>query len=71
MNYLSDKEIYVSTGSACTSGNLTHSYVLDEYDIPEDYINGAIRVSTSAETTGKEVCWLTNAVFKYVNQYKI
>jgi len=37
--------IYVSTGSACTSGELDPSYVLQAIGVPDDYINGTIRIS--------------------------
>lgn len=42
---LNKKEIYISTGSACTSGDLSPSYVLQAIKCPEEYIQGTIRIS--------------------------
>lgn len=45
MTELDKKDIYISTGSACTSGNLDPSYVLKAINCPDDYIYGTIRIS--------------------------
>ena len=42
---LDKKDIYVSTGSACTSGDLAPSYVLEAINCPSEYIQGTIRIS--------------------------
>lgn len=42
---LNNLGIYISTGSACTSGELDPSYVLQVIGVPDDYINGTIRIS--------------------------
>ena len=42
---LNNLGIYISTGSACTSGDLDPSYVLQKIGVPDDYINGTIRIS--------------------------
>lgn len=45
MNYLSSRNIYVSTGSACAKGH--RSYVLSEMGIDTKIIDSAIRISFS------------------------
>ncbi len=45
---LSHKGVYVSTSSACSSG-IKKSRVLDNMNVPEDYIYGAIRISFSLD----------------------
>lgn len=45
---LNHKGIYVSTSSACSSG-IKKSRVLDNMNIPDDYIYGAIRISFSLD----------------------
>lgn len=42
---LNNLGIYISTGSACTSGELDPSYVLQAIGVTDDYINGTIRIS--------------------------
>lgn len=42
---LNKHNIYISTGSACTSGNLEPSHVLQAIQCPNDYIQGTIRIS--------------------------
>lgn len=52
---LSEQEIYVSTGQACASHEAKPSYILEAMHVPEDYINGTIRLSFSPETTWEDV----------------
>ena len=47
---LSEQEIFVSTGSACTSGNMENDMVLEAMEIPDEYIHGLIRISTDPST---------------------
>lgn len=52
---LSMKEIYVSSGSACNSDSHKVSRVLKEIGVPEDYINGTIRISLNGTESYTEV----------------
>ncbi len=53
--YLDQKGIYVSTGSACSTGSLEPSHVLRAMDLPFSKIHGSIRFSLSRYTTEEEV----------------
>lgn len=52
---LSLKEIYVSSGSACNSKETKVSRVLQEINVPDDYIYGTIRISFSADNLYSEI----------------
>ncbi|MCL1834403.1 MAG: cysteine desulfurase NifS, partial [Leptospirales bacterium] len=53
--YLDKEGIYVSTGSACSSGSLEPSHVLRGMNIPFSKIHGSIRFSLSRYTTEDEI----------------
>mgnify|MGYP003973022585 CR=1 FL=1 len=59
---LSDKEIYVSQGSACTSGDLEASEVLLALGMTKSEALSTIRVSMSNKTTQKEIDTLCSAI---------
>lgn len=60
INRLQDREIYVSAGSACAKGHRSH--VLEAMGLPAQVIDGAIRVSFSAENTEDDVRVLVQTV---------
>ncbi|MCH5193439.1 MAG: cysteine desulfurase [Oscillospiraceae bacterium] len=60
LHYLEEREIYVSSGSACAKG--AHSSVLSEMGIPSKLADSAIRVSLSRTTTMGEIDQLINAI---------
>ncbi|MGL4850217.1 MAG: cysteine desulfurase family protein [Clostridium sp.] len=57
LHFLEENNIYVSTGSACTSksSGVNGSYVIKALGLSNDEINGAIRFSFSEENTKEEV----------------
>ena len=52
VNRLAEKEIYISTGSACSTGE--PSYVLKNLGLTDDEANATIRVSLDGEENSKE-----------------
>lgn len=52
---LSDRNICVSTGSACTTGQKEPSHVLRAMRVPLDHAQGTLRFSLSRETTESEM----------------
>lgn len=55
VEYLSSKNIYVSTKSACSSKKSSSSYVLESMGCTKDESSNAIRVSLNYETTKEEL----------------
>ena len=53
MNFLSRREIYVSSGSACAKGHKSH--VLRSMGLSDRQISSALRVSFSHYTTHEEI----------------
>lgn len=53
MRILESRGVIVSTGSACAKGH--RSYVLEACGLPPDVIDGALRISLSADTTPDDI----------------
>jgi len=53
LHYLSEHEIYVSSGSACSKGKPSH--VLAAMNLPRDVIDSTLRLSFSRYNTEEEV----------------
>lgn len=62
LHYLEDKNIYVSTGSACNAKSTKISYVLEAMNIDRKYAEGAIRISLSKFNTKEEIDIVINEI---------
>ncbi len=71
MLQLDHKGICVSSGSACNSGSLEPSHVLQAMGIPDDYIYGTIRVSLSRYTTQEELDYAADCIIEIVNNLRV
>lgn len=60
LNYLSEMNIYVSGGSACSKGK--RSRVLSAMNLEQERINSAIRISFSRYTTKAEIDYLIEGI---------
>ncbi len=60
LHFLEEKNIFVSSGSACSKGKT--SDVPTEFKVPEKYLDCIIRLSFSYETSSNEIDALTEAV---------
>ncbi len=60
LHYLEEREIYVSSGSACSKG--AKSGVLKEFGIKDNFADSAIRISISHETTASELAALVSGI---------
>jgi len=58
--------ICVAHGSACNSGNLEPSKVLQAMNIPKNYINGTIRFSFNLENTIDEIKYVVEKINEFV-----
>ena len=65
INYLSQREIYISAGSACKKGH--RSEVLTAMGLPPKRIDSAVRISMSRFTTREEIEEFVSAVNDAVN----
>lgn len=59
---LDEKGICVSSGSACSSGNTTPSHVLTAINVPEKYLNSAIRTTFGDSNTFEQVDYLVKII---------
>ncbi len=55
INALQEKDVIVSTSSACSSRQTKTSHVLQAMHLSDEYINGVIRLSVSHENTMDEI----------------
>ena len=62
--------ICASAGSACSSGALTHSHVLQSMGVPEKLARGALRLSLGADNTEAEVDAIVQAVTRAAAQLR-
>ena len=67
INYLDINDIYVSSGSACESGELKNSYVLNVIGTDKNYINGTIRLSFDLYNTFKDIEMFCESTKKYIS----
>ncbi len=52
--------IAASSGSACTSGSLTASYVLLAIGLPPEIAHGSLRLSLGKDNTEEEIDYMTS-----------
>jgi cysteine desulfurase len=61
------KELAVSSGSACTSALVEPSYVLKALGLPDDLAHGSLRFALGRQTTLEEVDFASESVKRTVN----
>ena len=59
---LDEKGICVSAGSACSSGKSSPSHVLSAINVPEKYLNSAIRTTFGDNNTFEEIDYLVRLI---------
>ena len=68
LHFLEERGIYVSSGSACSKGELSH--VLRFFGFDSAYIRSALRVSFSKDTTIEELDLFTEALGQGIQKLK-
>ncbi len=68
---LSDKGIMISTGSACTSTELSPSHVLTAMGIPPEVSHGSVRFSLGKETTRQETEYVIRVLPEIVKKLRL
>ncbi len=61
----------ISSGSACASGSSEPSPVLLAMGLESEIVDGSIRISLSAQTTGEEIEWAIDRIRKISNRLSI
>ena len=64
---LSNEGFEVSVGSACHSKSEEVSYVLENVNVPLDFINGSIRITLPPDTTKYDILALEKCIIKSVD----
>src|SRR5438045_7621240 len=59
---LDQEGIYASSGSACTSGTLEISHVLEALGLPESQARGSLRLTTGIRSTNADVSRLLDVL---------
>ncbi|WP_449621495.1 cysteine desulfurase family protein [Robertmurraya sp. Marseille-Q9965] len=70
LHALEEKDIYVSTTSACSSKKNATSSTLLSMGVPEDIAKSAIRISLTYENTIEEALFVVKAIKETVNKLK-
>lgn len=68
--YLSNNNVFVGTGAACTDGDNKPSEVLKYIGVPDDYILGTIRFSFHEDNTYFEIKHVARLIVDYFNNLK-
>lgn len=68
LHSLEEREIYVSSGSACSRGKT--SGVLAEFGIPDKLADSAIRASMCAETTAEDIDALLDGISAGIKRFR-
>ena len=66
LHYLESKDVFVSSGSACSKGK--KSGVLQEFKIPSENLDSTLRISFSIETTTEDIDGLMQAIKSAQNE---
>jgi cysteine desulfurase len=71
LNHLNEKNIYVSTGSACSSKKSLQSHVLKAIGLRKEQAEGTIRFSFSSQNTGSDIIGTIEALKEIIPRIKM
>lgn len=70
LHYLEDKEIYVSTSSACSSTGTAKSHVLEAIGLDTNEIEGTLRICFSYETDFEDIDYMVKVLKESVEKVR-
>lgn len=70
LHALEEREIYVSSGSACSSNKPAVSHVLASIGLPKDRLESTIRFSFSAENTVEQADYAADVIEEILPVYR-
>ncbi len=70
LHLLEKKDIFVSSGSACSSKKNSQSHVLKSMGLPKEFIEGSLRISFSKYNTLEEVEYMVSALKESVDSLR-
>lgn len=70
LHYLEDKDIYVSTTSACSANVIEESYVLKSLGLNKDFIEGTIRFCLSYEISKEDIDYAIEILIASVKEIR-
>lgn len=70
LHYLEEQEIYISTGSACSSRSKGKSYVLQAIGLSNKEIDGTVRFSFSYENSISQIDYAIDKLIDSVNEIR-
>lgn len=71
LHTLEEKEIYISTGSACSSKSKSKSHVLSAIGLSDEEIEGTLRISFSYDNTAEQIDYFFEALKEAVEDIRM
>ncbi len=68
--HLNDNNIYVSSGSACSSNKIGISHVIKALKVPEEYARGTLRFTLSRYTTEEEIDFVSKILKEIIQKLR-
>ena len=66
-----NKNVAISTGSACTSASIEPSYVLKALGIPDELAHGSMRFGLGRHTSGEEVEYVVDQIKESIKKLRL
>jgi cysteine desulfurase len=63
-------DIYISSGSACSSNYKWISETYQDLNIPQNFLDGTVRISFGRYSNEKDVKYVVEKIAKYTNEIR-
>ncbi len=71
IQYLSDRGIYVSSGSACEHKKEREDHVLNAINLDQNFIGGSIRITLNEDISEKDIIHITKKIADFLKNVKL